>query len=479
MQTSPVRRSPIWAIITVLILAELALSYEITMIFAALPLFNRTFGDPVKVGWLVTGFMLVSAASAAIGSRLGDIYGRRRIVLIALALATVGSTVSAFSDTLTGVFIGRTLQGCAACVLPLCIGLMREHLPPKRVAFGVGLILASAALGTGSGNLVGGYIVDHYSWQTLFYFSAGLAAIAWISVALVLPVRHTNPLANEQLDVIGGVLFVPGIAGLLYASHEYKDHGFSASTFVNVIALFSVCILAAWYLYERNHSSPLIDVRRVFSGQVGLANLAMLLIAASAFQSVLIGSMLIQQPLETGSGFGMSATFFGSVLLPGAVLGVLAAPFAGYLAARWGARKVLLLAAAANIGIWLSLAIFHHNLWLLITQLTVLAVLGAMLLTSIPNLIIENVELERTGEFVGFAVVVRHLFGGIGAQMVVTILASSTVPLANSSHTYPSPLAYSLLFFTLAALAALATLVIFLVRSPRPDQLQSVSLSAH
>ncbi len=459
----------VWVVVGAIVLAELALSYEISMIFAAVPRFSEVFGDHEKASWLVSGFMMVSAAAAAVGGRLGDLYGRRRIVQYALGLAVIGSAISALSSDFIGVFIGRTVQGCAACVLPLGIALVRETLPAPRVAFGVGLILGSAAIGTGAGLFMGGYIVDHYDWPTLFYVSGALAFLALIVVSISVPKTQT-PVQTQSFDILGGVLFVPGLAAVLYALNETKEVGFGDLR-VLVIAAIGLAFLVGWYVYERQHRSPLIDVRTVFSGQVGLANLVMVLISVSLFQVSLLGSLLIQQPVETGIGFGKSATFFGMVHMPGTMLGVISSPIAGHLASKWGARGVLLGACLINAACWLLMAVMPDNLWVVIGSIAVIAMMGAAILTSIPNLIIENAPASRTGELVGFSMVVRNLSGGIGAQVAVALLMVSAVTLG--AREYPSAMAYQLLFGIFAGSGALAAMIVYrtsrrFARVPQP-----------
>jgi MFS family permease len=468
---------PLWAMIASLVLAEVALTYEITMIYAALPRLNEVFGDRVKVGWLVTGFMMVSAAAAAVGGRLGDLYGRRRVVQIALLLALVGSTIGALSTTLPGVIAGRTLQGCAACVLPLCIGLVRELLPQRRVAFGVGIILASAAIGAGSGNLLGGYLIDHYVWSVLFYVSAGLAALALVAITACLPVPADSSREHvARLDLLGGLLFAPGLAALLYAVHELRQHGWHDASVIGW-GVGGLAMLAAWIWQERRHPSPLIDVRTVFRGQVGLANLAMLLIAMSVFQMVLVTSMLIQQPVESGAGFGRSATFNGLIDLPGAALGILVAPLAGQFAGRYGARRLLLWTSLFCVGCWLVMIAAIDSLWALVTVKTLTSMLGAAALTGVPNLIIENSVATRTSELVGFATVVRHLFGGVGAQFVVMLLASQSQAVAGLAHPHPDAAAYQTVFAVFTLLSVATAGVVWCTRIPSAKTLQQIAIA--
>src|SRR5688572_9480956 len=122
-----------------LVLAEVVSATEATMIYGAMRVMTRDFGDPVAVSWAITAFLIVAAGSAAVGARLGDQFGRRRLLLISLLLAGLGSVISALSSGAAGVIAGRAVQGMAGAVLPLCFGLVRQHLPADKVPFGVGV----------------------------------------------------------------------------------------------------------------------------------------------------------------------------------------------------------------------------------------------------------------------------------------------------------------------------------------------------
>src|SRR5690606_12911269 len=111
---SPTMQGPAirtWPILIALVFAEITSAFEVSMIFAAMPRFVSVFGDPLKAGWILTGCLLVSAVAAALCARLGDLYGRRKVLLIVLVACAVGSLVSAFSTTLGGVVAGTAIQG--------------------------------------------------------------------------------------------------------------------------------------------------------------------------------------------------------------------------------------------------------------------------------------------------------------------------------------------------------------------------------
>lgn len=164
-------------LLATLVVAEVSSAFEVSMIYASLPTLHRTFADPIGVGWVISSCLLVSAVAAALCGRLGDLHGRRRILLGVLAACATGSFISASAVDLTGVVIGAGIQGTSGAILPLCFGLARELLPRDRVAFGIGVIVAAAALGSGFGLFLGGVIVDRFNWNAIFLASGSMAIV--------------------------------------------------------------------------------------------------------------------------------------------------------------------------------------------------------------------------------------------------------------------------------------------------------------
>lgn len=451
-----------WVIVAAAVLAEVALAFETMMIYAAVPRLNQVFGDRQAVGWLVTGFFIVSAASAAIGGRLGDLYGRRKVILYALALALLGSLVSGASSSLLGVFVGRCLQGCAACVLPLCIGVVRENLPTNKAALGVGVMISSAAIGTAGGQLLGGIIVDHFDWRMLFHVTAIFAGVGWAAIRWLVPTGQASINSGERLDVLGGVLFAPGLAALLYALNMATKDGFTRPRPL-IFMVAGLLMLVLWVGVELRREHPMIDVRAVFTGRVGLANLVMALVAVTTFQASLVMSLLLQQPVSTGVGFGKSATFYGSVALPGALIAIAASPLAGALAARIGAKKVLIATLVLLVPIWAMSMLQIHEMGWMIGVILLTTVLGAVAHTSVPNLIIETSPLVRTSALVGFVVVIRAVFAGIGANIAVTMLAGTVADPLHPGVNHPSLSAYVSLFMLYGVLTLVAIGVVLMV----------------
>jgi MFS family permease len=448
---------PAMVILAALVLAEIVTSFEVSMIYAALPTIAREFADPVGAGWLITGYLLVGSVSAGLSSRLGDLFGRRRMVLAMLACSASGSLVSAFSTELSGLIAGRALQGMSAALLPLSIGIVREHLPRARVPVAIGWLAAMATFSAGAGLLLGGFLVDHTGWRTMFWFGAAHGAIAFVVVAAVVPPSARKALA-QRLDWIGGVLYAPAVALLLWALSRVKVHGLADPLTLGALVSGAV-LLAIWLFIEWCHPAPMIDVRRIAQRSVGLPMALMFLFGLGTSQLMLVLMALAQQPGWTGVGLGLTATAAGLVKLPSNFMGLFGAPWGGHLAARRGARSAATLGALFILSGWCALTAWHEAVWMLSLWAMVVSLGGAMMMSAVPNLLVEVVPAERTSEFVGLSQVVRTLGTAVGTQVASVLLATELVRSAGQPGlAFPSSAAYLL---TMAAITAVCAACCF------------------
>lgn len=443
-----------------LLVAELTSTFEVGIMLSALPKMYGTFNDPVGVGWLITSFLLVGAASTALCGRLGDMFGRSRVMLILLFCAGIGSIISSQSTTLEGVIFGRAVQGMSAAMTALCIGLVRQYLPPARVALSVGILTATATVGFGVGLVVGGVIVDNLTWPWLFYCSATLAAISIALVIAFVPLSSGGGFSGD-IDILGGILFAPAVAGILFAITKTKSWGWWDGRTLGWIG-GGILVLILWTAYELRHKNPLINVRLFAQRQVALTYLAMALFGLGTSQLMQVILLLLQQPEWTLVGFGVSATIAAMLKFPSLVMSVVAAPWSGNIAGRYGARRAMLAGTMLTVLGWIGMTAYHNAIALIVAMLVLISFGGAMMYAAMPNLLIEVVPADRTSEAIGLLHVMRTTFTAVGAQIAVFTLASSTVSdTARGPGSYPSASAYLLTFSLITAVALLTLLVTF------------------
>jgi MFS family permease len=436
------------------------------MIFVAMSKLHAQYGNPVKVGWLITAFALTAAASAAICGRLGDIYGRSRVLVCILAVALGGSVLSASTDDLTLIIVGRALQGASMAILPLCFGLLRENAPTERIPFGVG-ILGGTYVGTsGAAGLLGGVLVDMGTWQSIFVVSAASAGLAIALVVLFLP---ASPRRQQygSVDLVGGLIFVPAIASILLAFSQANMSGWTWLS-VSLLGLGGGALIL-WARYELAHQNPLINVRLLANRQILLTNICIFFAAVGPQLSPLVILPLLQQPTWTGVGLGVTATLAALLKLPGNVSAGVASVTGGFVAGRWGAQRVVLTGTLLSLTGWLLIYFIHDSVLSITLIFTIIMAPGmAMVSSCAPALIIDAVPEDRTSEATGLSQVIRNLGTTIGSQVVAITLASATLKGAEeAAGAFPTEGAYQLTFIVISCFAAASAVAISCVPGPR------------
>ena len=308
------RTASLFAMILALWVAEMTQAFGTSMIYAALKALIADFKDPVLVGWLVTTYLLVGAGSAAMAGRLGDIFGRRKVLLGLLAAGAIGALISAASTSYAMLLVGRVFEGLCGAILPLCVGIVRENVSRERLPMAIGVMISGASGGTAAGLVIGGLLVDRYSWHAVFLASAGFAATAFILISLFVPVSPRVP-RKGPVDWLGGILFVPATIALLLVISSGPKWGIAdwrtISTLIGGLMLFGI-----WIRQSLRVPDPMFDIRLFRNRQVLVANLATALVSMSTLQITLVFSVLLQAPKWTTVGLGVSATLAGFVKLP-------------------------------------------------------------------------------------------------------------------------------------------------------------------
>jgi len=456
-------------IIGALWVAEVTGSFETAMILAALKKLIEDFGDPATVGWLITGYLIVGAAIAAVVGRIGDMFGRRQTLIVVLAIGAIGSLISATSDSFAVLLAGRLMQGVTGAILPLCIGLVHENMPKDRAPMAIGLMISGASIGTAAGLVVGGMIVDQFSWHGIFFASAGLCVTAAAAALAFVPQSPRLP-AGPPVDWLAGLAFAPGVALVLVYFSTGKDRGWA-----NGWSLGALCAglgLIAWWTGRSLASpNPLIAIRSFANRTIAIGGAVTALVSMSTLQITVFFSLLLQAPAWTVAGLGLSATLAGVAKLPSNLSSTFAGPLGGWLAGRGGGRVALVVGGVITTTGWLLVLLDASSFAIVVAELVIISFGATMLFSVAPTIIAQASPPERISEISGILTVIRQLFLGIGAQMVTTLLAVDVV--RRGDEIYPSPFAYDLTVIVIVALCLAAIAVAFAL--PRSIQPQDAS----
>ncbi|WP_164842398.1 MFS transporter [Actinoplanes solisilvae] len=407
-------------------LGTLATALAQTTVLPALPaLASALHTDRQSVTWTLTAYLIASAVFTPVIGRLGDLFGRRRLLIAILIVFAAGSVLSAVSDNLGLVLAGRVLQGAGGGIIPLGVAVARSAFPAERRAHAIGIISAIFGVGTGLGLVLGGLIVDHTSYTWIFWITAVLAAGSGLAVALALPSDEARP-AGGRLDLAGALLLGLGVTLPLLAVSRGNEWGWTSGR--TLVLLFAgLAVLVLFGLVERRTASPLADLRLLTRPAVLVTNITTFLVGIGMFGAFVLVPQLAQAPVSTGYGFGVDATRAGLLLAPGSLAMMAGGPIAAILHKRYGGRPTLAAAAGITALGMALLGVWHGNQVLVLAWSFVALVGVGLALAIIPTMIVGEVPAERAAEAAGVNALVRSVGSSVGTQILAGILAAGAV----------------------------------------------------
>src|SRR4051812_20538860 len=237
------------------------------------------------ISWVLTAYLLAASVLTPILGRLGDMVGKRRVLLAVLVILAAGTLLAALAPNLPVLIAARALQGAAGAILPLSIGIVRDELPRERVGVTVGLLSAIFGIGAGIGIVAAGPIVDHLSWEWLFWFPLGIIGIALLGVLFGVP---ESPVRTPgRLDLLGALILSVSLVALLLAISKGREWGWGDTKTIGLLVL-GVVTLIVFVVVEMRVREPLIDMRLMAIRGVWATNLVGLTFGFAMFGTFLL-----------------------------------------------------------------------------------------------------------------------------------------------------------------------------------------------
>lgn len=443
-------------LIFALCMAEIVCCLQLNMINVALSTLYGIYNDPVRVGWLLTSFMLTAATCTVVAASLGDVYGRRRVLVGLLIVACTGSLLSFASPDFDLIIVGRILQGVSMGILPLCYGLLRDFSSTDETAKGVGLLNGMYVGGIALGLLAGGLIIDHGHWQNIFLVSAGTALLAIILTLLIVP--PSAPLSkSRRIDYWGALLLMPGTALPFLSIDRFQKVSWAALE-PWALLVVGIALLVVWVRHERRHPDPLVDLSQFQRWPIVAANLAMLAVFAGPTLFAIVLLPMLTQPEWTIVGLGLTATAAAMLKIPSNIVGAFVGALNGYLTRRFGAARVAALAALLLALTWIVLSFEHRSIWLIgFVMIFCLACPLVAIFAALTTIIISEAPPEKATQMAAVLQVTKSLGFAVGAQAIALLFSKSTI--TRDGYGYPSEHAYLLVFGYLGALSLIASIL--------------------
>jgi EmrB/QacA subfamily drug resistance transporter len=444
--------------LAILTLAGIAFALQQTMVIPALPTLQRELDTTTTwVTWVLTVFLLVASVSTPIFGKLGDQYGKERLLVICLSIFLAGSIVAACAWNIWILILARAIQGAGGAVFPLSFGIIRDEFPREKVGVAIGLVSTTFGIGGGFGIVLSGLIIDHASWRWLFIVGAIGLAVAVVLVHRFVP---ESPIKTpSRVDFVGATLLSAGLVAMLLALTEGEDWGWT-STRTLLLAAAAAVLLVAWGFAELRVPEPMVDMRMLAVRQVLFTNLTALVAGFSMFGAFVLVPNFVEIPhglpgrvqRMVDYGFDASATKAGLYLLPSSVALLFAGPLAGLIGRRVGSKWPLsaglaLVAVAAGL-----LSVWHDEPWQVLLAMPILGIGVGFAFAAMATLITEAVRPTETGVATGMNTVMRTVGGVVGGQVGAALLAAHTIPRTGG---VPSVVGFEIAF-GISAVAALA-----------------------
>jgi EmrB/QacA subfamily drug resistance transporter len=373
------------------------------------------------VTWVLTGYLLSASVATPILGRLGDMIGKKKVLVGVLAVLALGTLLAALATSIGVMIVARVVQGAGGAILPLSFGIVRDEFPREKVSSAIGVTAALLAVGGGLGIVLAGPIVDILDYHFLFWLPLVFVVLSAIAAALFVPESEVR--TPGRISPLAASLLTGSLVALLVALSEGSTWGWGSG---RTLGLFAVAVVTgvAWVRVELASATPLVDMTMMRLPAVWTTNLVALLFGAGMYAIIGFLPEFLQTPAGAGYGFGASITASGLYLLPMTLTMFVAGVFSGRLVARIGSKAVLVIGSAVTAVPMALLAFAHDQSFEIYLSSALLGVGLGLAFSSMSNLIVESVPGHQTGVASGMNANIRTIGGSIGAAVMSSIVTS-------------------------------------------------------
>ncbi|RII98877.1 MULTISPECIES: MFS transporter [Clavibacter] len=455
-------------IILFLSLGGLSFSVLQSLVAPTLGIIGADLGvETSDASWVLTAYLLSAAVLTPILGRLGDMVGKRKVIIVVLALLLVGTLLAALAPDLGVLIVARILQGAAGAVMPLSIGIVRDELPRERVSVTIGLLSAIFGIGAGVGIVAAGPIVETLSWHWLFWLPAVLVLIALLGAIFGIP---ESPVRTPgRLDMLGTGILSIGLVALLLAISEGEKWGWGDGKTVGLLGLGAVA-LVVFVFVELRAANPLIDVRLFRHRGVWTAHIVALAFGFAMFATFILVPTLLQLPTVLGYGFGKSVSEAGLYLLPTVVGMVVSGVVAGILIRHMGPKIAMVVGGVAVTAAFLIPALGHAEEWQILLSGVLTGIGVGMALAATSNAIVESVPAAQTGETISANTVIRTVGSSVGTAVIAALISSNM-----TAQGAPTDDAFTIGFWASVGVGALAIIAALAAPSLRARRREAIA----
>lgn len=411
-----------WLILAAMVFGLFMPLLDNLVVNIAMPTIQRSLGAGVsELQWIVDSYTLTFASFMLIGGTLGDLYGRKRFFIGGLLLFLGGSLACGLSGSTKELIAFRALQGIgSAILLPGTLSIITTTFTGKDRGAAIGIWASMSGVAVAVGPLVGGWLVEHMSWQSIFFINVPVGVIAVTMAGLVVP-ESRDELRSRSLDVRGLVTGTAGLALLVFGMIEGNGRGWTDPIILGCFAL-AAGLLGAFLRIEKHSPDPMLDLSFFRIPTFAASNL----VAAAVFFAQFGTSFFLSLYLQNVRGY--SPVGAGVRLFPFVAMIVLIAPVSGRLSDRFGSRWFMTfgtLTVAAGMALLLRTQADSSYVSVILPAFIMLGAGMAMTMSPMTSAVMGSVPVQRAG--IGSATLntSRQLGGVFGIALLGAVVTSA------------------------------------------------------
>jgi EmrB/QacA subfamily drug resistance transporter len=436
--------------------AALLITYVETMVIPGVPTIQKDFATTASVtSWITSALLIVGAVVSPLFGKLGDTYGKKRILLASIVFYIAGVGIAGFAPTIYFLILARAVQGVGFAMVPLALAIIADVFPKERVATAQGIISATFAIGASAGLIIGSYIVQDLGWQWAFHTAFLLSIIMFVAVMTVL--EKDTPRQKAKLDYGGAAILMGGVTLVLLYLTEGPSLGWLSYENVALLIL-GLALTVFFFYYESRRTAPMIRLGLLRILNVFISNIVGILSGITMFLLFFAVVYYTELPVPFGLGLGIVAA--GLVLAPATITMLLAGPLIGRMTTRSGPKPVLFFGALVSM-LGLVLFIVNRGTTNDLTLDAAVSLVGLVsLIIPIVNMISVSLPSKNVAVGLGMNTMLRNVGGAIGPVLATTIMTTYTVK--NISYSIPSSYAFNLIFIIgIVLMLAIAVMSLF------------------
>ena len=455
----------------ILATAGIASSLTQTMVAPLIPQLPEIFStSPDNTAWIITATLLAAAVVMPISGRLGDMFGKRRMILILAIPLILGGIICALAPNVTVMIIGRALQGFGSGMIPLGIAMLRDLVDKAHLPAAIATVSATLGVGGAIGLPLSAALIEFSSWRVLFFFGSAITVVVAALILKFIPAIPTIG-AKTRFDWLGAIGLAIGLIALMLGVSKGSTWGW-ASPLVLSLLIGAVIVFLLWGVWELRTSAPLVDLRTAAIPRVLLTNIASIFVGFGMYSSSLVMPQILQMPTEAGYGLGQGVLAAGLWMAPAGLMMLFLSPVGGRLTSAKGPKFTLVLGIFIMSAGYAVGQIGMGSLWgLLITSLVINSGV-ALAYGAMPAIIMGAVPRSETGAANGFNTLMRSLGTTSGAAVIGLVLAQMTTDFHGT--VLPSEAGFHMTLWLGAGISLLAGLIALCIPAlakPAPEKI--------